>query len=109
MREEADSSAIRDAANAARAELGLPKLEALAGPTAGSSGISAPNQKGPSGKDRLVEVARLPELQEARLKLPILGMEQEIMEAIQEHDVVVLAGETGCGKTTQVISFCNTF
>ena len=30
-----------------------------------------------------------------------MGMEQEIVEAVQQHDVVVLCGETGCGKTTQ--------
>ena len=34
--------------------------------------------------------------------LPIIGMEQEVMEAVAQNDVVVLCGETGCGKTTQV-------
>ena len=29
-------------------------------------------------------------------------MEQEIMEAVYASDVVLLCGETGCGKTTQV-------
>ena len=38
----------------------------------------------------------------AREGLPILGMEQEIMELIGQHDTLVLCGETGCGKTTQV-------
>lgn len=35
-------------------------------------------------------------------------MEQEIMEAIYENSVVILCGETGCGKTTQVpqVSVC---
>ena len=40
----------------------------------------------------------------AREGLPITGMEQEIMEAIAQHDIVVLCGETGCGKTTQARS-----
>lgn len=39
---------------------------------------------------------------ESRQGLPIIGMEQEIVEMVREHDVVVLCGETGCGKTTQV-------
>jgi ATP-dependent RNA helicase DHX37/DHR1 len=47
-------------------------------------------------------VKRSPEVEEARLGLPILGMEQEIMEAVAEQDLVVVCGETGCGKTTQV-------
>ncbi|KAL6767922.1 hypothetical protein ACKKBF_B37105 [Auxenochlorella protothecoides x Auxenochlorella symbiontica] len=54
---------------------------------------------------RSVSVERRPEIQAAREGLPILGMEQEIMELLAEHDVVVLSGETGCGKTTQVPQF----
>ncbi len=51
-------------------------------------------------------VRRKPEIQEAREKLPILAEEQPIMEAIRENDVVILVGETGSGKTTQVyVSF----
>lgn len=37
--------------------------------------------------------------------LPILGREQEIMEAINNHHVVVIKAETGSGKTTQVPQF----
>ena len=32
-------------------------------------------------------------------------MEQEIVESVLENDVVVLSGETGCGKTTQASIF----
>ena len=52
-----------------------------------------------------VPVYRSAEVQAARLKLPILAEEQTIVEAIKENDVVILAGETGSGKTTQVIIF----
>lgn len=38
----------------------------------------------------------------AREGLPIVGMESDVMEAVAAHDVLVLCGETGCGKTTQV-------
>lgn len=41
------------------------------------------------------------QIMEARSGLPIIGMEQEIVEVVGQHDVVVLCGETGCGKTTQ--------
>ncbi|XP_071848157.1 probable ATP-dependent RNA helicase DHX37 isoform X3 [Apostichopus japonicus] len=52
-----------------------------------------------------VTVERDPEIQEARLSLPILAEEQEIMEKIQENHVVIISGETGSGKTTQVPQF----
>jgi ATP-dependent RNA helicase DHX37/DHR1 len=52
-----------------------------------------------------VAVNRPAKIQEARMKLPILAEEQAIMETINENPVVVLAGETGSGKTTQVPQF----
>ncbi|WIA09508.1 hypothetical protein OEZ85_008906 [Tetradesmus obliquus] len=58
-----------------------------------------------AGPTRVVSVVRPPEMEEARRQLPILGLEQEVMEGIARHDVVVLCGETGCGKTTQVPQF----
>lgn len=52
-----------------------------------------------------VHVERDAEIQATRLKLPVVGEEQRIMEAINSHDCVVLCGETGSGKTTQVPQF----
>uniref|UniRef100_G1SUG5 DEAH-box helicase 37 n=1 Tax=Oryctolagus cuniculus TaxID=9986 RepID=G1SUG5_RABIT len=52
-----------------------------------------------------VPVHRSPEMQEERLKLPILSEEQVIMEAVAEHPIVIVCGETGSGKTTQVPQF----
>ncbi|XP_057318023.1 probable ATP-dependent RNA helicase kurz [Microplitis mediator] len=52
-----------------------------------------------------VPVNRKPEIQEARLKLPVLEEEQGIVEAINENNVVIITGETGSGKTTQVPQF----
>jgi len=61
-----------------------------------------PEVSKPVHKTVFVPVNRLPEVQEGRLKLPILGMEQEIMEAINANNVVIICGATGSGKTTQV-------
>lgn len=42
-----------------------------------------------------VDVKRDPKIQVARLKLPILGEEQRIMELINENEFLIVAGETG--------------
>lgn len=52
-----------------------------------------------------VPVHRSAEVQEARLRLPILAEEQEVMETINENPIVIVAGETGSGKTTQLPQF----
>ena len=39
------------------------------------------------------------------MELPVCAEEQTIMEAILENDTIVLCGETGSGKTTQVPQF----
>ncbi|XP_071964340.1 ATP-dependent DNA/RNA helicase DHX36-like [Antedon mediterranea] len=44
-------------------------------------------------------------MQEFRQKLPSYKMQQEIIDVINSNQVVVLSGETGCGKTTQVSQF----
>ncbi|TMW68158.1 hypothetical protein Poli38472_007830 [Pythium oligandrum] len=58
-----------------------------------------------SYKTTLVQLKRKTEIQMARMQLPVCSSEQEIMEAISENDVIILCGETGSGKTTQVPQF----
>ncbi|CAI5649789.1 unnamed protein product [Oreochromis niloticus] len=62
-------------------------------------------QKKPSEPAIFIPVDRSPEVQEARLKLPVLAEEQVIMEAVRENPSIVICGETGSGKTTQVPQF----
>ncbi|QPG96507.1 hypothetical protein C2857_004403 [Epichloe festucae Fl1] len=52
-----------------------------------------------------VNVTRSAEIQEARMKLPVVSEEQRLMEAIHNNDIVVICGATGSGKTTQVPQF----
>ncbi|KAL8690220.1 MAG: hypothetical protein Q9218_004283 [Villophora microphyllina] len=40
-----------------------------------------------------------------RSKLPIHGFKNNILRSINEHQIVIVCGETGCGKSTQVPSF----
>lgn len=44
-------------------------------------------------------------IMESRKKLPIWNQRLEILQAVEKNQVVVLCGETGCGKTTQVGQF----
>lgn len=50
----------------------------------------------------VVHVSRPNEVENNRKDLPIVMMEQEIMEAVNDNSAVIICGETGCGKTTQV-------
>ena len=38
-------------------------------------------------------------------ELPVCERREEIREAISQHQVVIIAGETGSGKTTQIPRF----
>ena len=52
-----------------------------------------------------VTIDRSSDVQEARMKLPVVAEEQRIMEAIHNNSFVVICGSTGSGKTTQVPQF----
>lgn len=52
-----------------------------------------------------VNVVRDEEIQKTRSKLPVYAEENSIMEAIHHNDCVIICGETGSGKTTQVPQF----
>lgn len=52
-----------------------------------------------------VSITRKPDIIESRSKLPVCQMEQEIIEAILYNPVVIICGETGSGKTTQIPQF----
>ncbi|VDL88865.1 unnamed protein product [Schistocephalus solidus] len=56
-------------------------------------------------KSDLLEQMRSPQylsMSVKRAKLPTFAKKQEIVETINSNQVVVISGETGCGKTTQI-------
>lgn len=71
--------------------------------------LSNHNDSSSSTTPTVVHVYRPAEVEDKRKDLPIVMMEQEIMEAIRYHSSVIICGETGCGKTTQVpqVSICD--
>ncbi|KAL8765432.1 MAG: hypothetical protein Q9209_007500 [Squamulea sp. 1 TL-2023] len=40
-----------------------------------------------------------------RKNLPVWGFKEKILQAVVGHQIVIVCGETGCGKSTQVPSF----
>ncbi|KAL1837899.1 hypothetical protein VTJ49DRAFT_3266 [Mycothermus thermophilus] len=42
---------------------------------------------------------------ESRMQLPMWQFRQQVVDAVDQNQVVIICGETGCGKSTQVPSF----
>jgi len=85
--------------------------------------ISNSVQKGEDGEGTLTKLLRLEKRLNTSIKkrearrnhlpkitypgiLPIIKKKDEIIEAIKNHQVVVITGETGSGKTTQIPKMC---
>ncbi|XP_012139245.2 dosage compensation regulator mle isoform X2 [Megachile rotundata] len=56
-------------------------------------------------RDRLQQDENLQQIIKERSSLPVFSMKNEIMSAINENPVIIIRGNTGCGKTTQVCQF----
>ena len=41
-------------------------------------------------------------IQVARRDLPMFRYREQLLQAIEEHQILIIVGETGSGKTTQV-------
>ncbi|XP_077253368.1 DExH-box ATP-dependent RNA helicase DExH6-like [Tasmannia lanceolata] len=54
---------------------------------------------------RMNEPSDLQKIAEVRTKLPITSFKDAITSTLESHQVVLISGETGCGKTTQVPQF----
>ncbi|KAJ4828926.1 DExH-box ATP-dependent RNA helicase DExH6 [Turnera subulata] len=63
------------------------------------------SKKVESLRSRIETDANLRQIVGQRSKLPISSFRDAITSAIDSHQVVLISGETGCGKTTQVPQF----
>ncbi|KAH7671164.1 RNA helicase protein [Dioscorea alata] len=52
-----------------------------------------------------IKLPKYKEMMKARATLPIANLKNQILHLLKENDVIVISGETGCGKTTQVPQF----
>ncbi|XP_008451835.2 DExH-box ATP-dependent RNA helicase DExH6 isoform X3 [Cucumis melo] len=57
------------------------------------------------GSYTMKSVANMKKISEERSKLPIASFQDVITSTVESHQVVLICGETGCGKTTQVPQF----
>ncbi|KAL0365014.1 UNVERIFIED_CONTAM: DExH-box ATP-dependent RNA helicase DExH7, chloroplastic [Sesamum angustifolium] len=53
-------------------------------------------------QERKKEMKKYKEMLQSRSSLPIAELKDDILHLLEENNVVVISGETGCGKTTQV-------
>src|SRR5487761_2489599 len=58
-----------------------------------------------SAQRRLARVQQLTEI-EYPADLPVVARREELAEAIEKHQVIIVCGETGSGKTTQLPKIC---
>ena len=56
-------------------------------------------------RERLQQEVSLQKSIKERSTLPVFAKKSEIMAAINENPVIIIRGNTGCGKTTQVCQF----
>jgi hypothetical protein len=68
----------------------------------GIEGAAGGEGEGGGSSTRYVKVHRPEKIELARAQLPIYAEEQRIMEALHDSDVLILCGETGSGKATQL-------
>ena len=45
---------------------------------------------------------KLKKLRQSQANLPIAEYRQEILDSLEKNQVIIIAGDTGCGKSTQV-------
>ncbi|CAI5990013.1 unnamed protein product [Closterium sp. NIES-65] len=69
-----------------------------AGGAGGTGGTGGTNREAMEASERRA----MQEMKRKRGELPMAAVREEVVQALREGDVVVVSGETGSGKTTQV-------
>ncbi|HEY2438473.1 MAG TPA: ATP-dependent RNA helicase HrpA, partial [Solirubrobacteraceae bacterium] len=98
-----DGASLRDAHRLGRRLEGARRIRKPEARQAVLDEIAAEAQK--SAERIARRSARMPEVTYPE-QLPVSQKKGEILEAIRDHQVVIVAGETGSGKTTQIPKIC---
>ncbi|MFD7541553.1 ATP-dependent RNA helicase HrpA [Streptomyces sp. NPDC059819] len=98
-----DGASLRDAHRLGRRLEGARRIHKPEARQAVLDEIAAEAQKSAERVAR--RSARMPEVTYPE-QLPVSQKKDDILEAIRDHQVVIVAGETGSGKTTQIPKIC---
>ncbi|MFE9404352.1 ATP-dependent RNA helicase HrpA [Streptomyces sp. NPDC006530] len=98
-----DGASLRDAHRLGRRLEGARRIRKPEARQAVLDEIAAEAQKSAERVAR--RSARMPAITYPE-QLPVSQKKDEILEAIRDHQVVIVAGETGSGKTTQIPKIC---
>uniref|UniRef100_A0ACD5TAK0 Uncharacterized protein n=1 Tax=Avena sativa TaxID=4498 RepID=A0ACD5TAK0_AVESA len=66
------------------------------------AGADADGEMDELAEDLDMKVALQRELQDERKNLPVYQLKDDLLKAIEEYQVLIIVGETGSGKTTQI-------
>lgn len=61
-----------------------------------------PGQEAPEVTAADVKAMKNASIQDVRKSLPVYQFRTDLIQAIRDHQVLIMVGETGCGKTTQL-------
>lgn len=76
--------------------------------SASSSGQNTPRQAFEGLRELWLQKSSAPSYQHmltGRSSLPVYGFRESILATIDQHQITIICGETGCGKSTQIPSF----
>ncbi|KAK1278516.1 putative pre-mRNA-splicing factor ATP-dependent RNA helicase [Acorus gramineus] len=84
-------------------------MPSMANATEGGVGVGQKSNVPSSAKNRSVEqsqsLARKASIAQQRRSLPIASAEKRLVVEVRTHDTLIIVGETGSGKTTQLPQF----
>lgn len=64
--------------------------------------LQMPGTKDKKEPEMSESVKKIMDIQETKISLPIFPFRDDLIQAVREHQVLIIEGETGSGKTTQI-------